>query len=444
MLDDKINILFDISILGDGKKAGIYRVIENLIYQMQKYSNYNIYFCTSSANYRLCKKYLKNNPALNDKMFVYPKIKNIFSVIIMTCLIMSNMFFNIFNIFAEIFFKIKVFQYLFKFFARIMSSFKTLFLLSYMWMEKNRVIPKNFIKTIDIYFSPFHPFPNQILSNSRIKRFVIIHDLIALLYPEYFFYRFTPPLKKLISNLNENDNIICVSESTKRDLLNYRKDLQDNNIIVSHLAVADEINKVKDFNLIKHIKCRYKIDEKSNYILSVSTLEPRKNLVRIIKNFISLCDEGKINDTYLVLVGRKGWKYDVIFDEWANDSRYVNKIIFTGYVKDEDMSALMSGCLYFIYISLYEGFGLPPLEAMKCGAPVITSNNSSLPEVVGNSAITVDPSNDEEISAAMFKLYNDKDLRNSLSGKSIIQASQFSWERTSERIMNFMKEVMEK
>lgn len=444
MSDDKINILFDISILGSGKKAGIYRVIENLIYQMLKYNDYKIYFCTSSANYRLCKKYLKDNPVLDTGMFIYPKRKNILSIIVKACLIISNMFFNAFNILAEIFFKIKVFQRFFKFLSRMMSSFKSLFLLSYMWLERNRVIPKSFIKTIDIYFSPFDPFPNPILKNSEIKRFVIIHDIIALLYPEYFFYRFTPPLKKLIKNLDNTDNIVCVSESTKRDLLNYREDLIDNNIIVSHLAVADGIKRIRDIDVINNVRTKFKIAKDNKYLLSVCTLEPRKNLVRIIRNFIELCEEGKIDDTYLVLVGRKGWKYDEIFNEWANNSKYLDRIIFTGYVNDEDMSALMSGCLYFIYISLYEGFGLPPLEAMKCGAPVITSNCSSLPEVVSDSAITVDPNNDVEIKSAMYNLYMDKNLRGDLSKKSIERASKFSWEKTTERIMHFINEVMEK
>jgi glycosyltransferase involved in cell wall biosynthesis len=248
-------------------------------------------------------------------------------------------------------------------------------------------------------------------------------------------------LKKLIDNFDNEDNIICVSESTKRDLLNYREDLIDNNIIVSHLAVANGIKRIRDNDVLNNVKTKFEIGKDNKYLLSVCTLEPRKNLVRIIRNFIELCEEGKIDDTYLVLVGRKGWKYNDLFIERANNSKYLDRIIFTGYVNDEDMSALMSGCLYFIYISLYEGFGLPPLEAMKCGAPVITSNCSSLPEVVGNNALKVDPTNDEEIRSAMYKLYTDENLRNDLSNKSLEQAAKFSWEKATAKIMQFIETV---
>jgi len=439
MTSQKI-ILIDISKLGQGRKAGIYRVIENLITHMQRYNNYIIYFCASTGNYRLCKKYFKGNHSFDSKMFVYPKRINLLSIILKIFLIISNILTRGLEVLDEFFFKNRLLRNFFEFLAQFLSTFKSFFLALYMRNESNRAIPNDFISQIDVYLSPFHPFPNQILKNNKIKRFVIIHDVIAMNHPKYFFKGFLDQLKKLIDNFNNEDHIICVSESTKRDLLNYRKDLNENNIIVSHLAVADEIKRIKDIYTINNVKTKFKI-EKEKFLLSVCTLEPRKNLVRIIRNFIKLCEEGKIDDTNLVLVGRKGWKYDEIFNEWENNSKYISKIIFTGYVNDEEMSALMSGCLYFVYISLYEGFGLPPLEAMKCGAPVITSNNSSLPEVVGNNALKVDPTNDEEIRSAMYKLYTDENLRNDLSNKSLEQAAKFSWEKTTAKIMQFIETV---
>lgn len=434
-------ILIDISKLGQGKKAGIYRVVENLITHMQRYNNFGIYFCTSTGNYRLCKKYFRENHSLDAKMFVYPKRINLLSIIIKICLVTSNILTSGLVVLEEVFFKNRLLRDFFKYSAQFLSTFKLFFQELYIRIESNRAIPNDFINQIDIYLSPFHPFPNQISKNNKIKRFVIIHDVIAMNHPEYFFNGFMAQLKKLIDNFDNEDNIICVSESTKRDLLNYREDLIDNNIIVSHLAVANGIKRIRDNDVLNNVKTKFEIGKDNKYLLSVCTLEPRKNLVRIIRNFIELCEEGKIDDTYLVLVGRKGWKYNDLFIERANNSKYLDRIIFTGYVNDEDMSALMSGCLYFIYISLYEGFGLPPLEAMKCGAPVITSNCSSLPEVVGNNALKVDPTNDEEIRSAMYKLYTDENLRNDLSNKSLEQAAKFSWEKATAKIMQFIETV---
>ncbi len=133
---------------------------------------------------------------------------------------------------------------------------------------------------------------------------------------------------------------------------------------------------------------------------------------------------------HLVLVGKKGWLDNNIHSEISNlYPRLRERIIFTGYVPDEDLAPLYSGSLVFVYPSVYEGFGLPPLEAMQCGTPVITSNTSSLPEVVGNAGITVAPLDEDSLCHSIWELYQNDSLRNSLSTKSIEQAAKFSWEK---------------
>jgi glycosyltransferase involved in cell wall biosynthesis len=140
--------------------------------------------------------------------------------------------------------------------------------------------------------------------------------------------------------------------------------------------------------------------------------------------------EQSLHELRLVLVGAKGWDYDRIFEVIESFDIPRSYIILTGYVADEDLAALYSGALAFIYLSLYEGFGLPPLEAMQCGVPVITSNTSSLPEVVGDAGIMVDPRDENAICQSIFDVYRDQSLRDQMSRRSIERAQLFSWDRT--------------
>jgi glycosyltransferase involved in cell wall biosynthesis len=132
-------------------------------------------------------------------------------------------------------------------------------------------------------------------------------------------------------------------------------------------------------------------------------------------------------------VGTKGWDFDKIFQELSNLPTLKERVIITGYVADEDLAALYSGAMAFVYPSFYEGFGLPPLEAMQCGVPVITSNTSSLPEVVGDAGIMVAPTDADALCQSMLNLYASSDLRSKMSFKSIEQAKKFSWQNCTEQ-----------
>ena len=163
------------------------------------------------------------------------------------------------------------------------------------------------------------------------------------------------------------------------------------------------------------------------YILSLGTLEPRKNIVHLIRSFAQLVAQENLPDLSLVLAGAAGWDYGSIFEELTRYPQLKQRIIFTGYVADEDLSPLYSGALVFVYPSFYEGFGLPPLEAMQCGTPVITSNTSSLPEVVGGAGIMLNPSDHEGLCQQMLAIYRSSALREELSARSLEQARKFSW-----------------
>lgn len=167
------------------------------------------------------------------------------------------------------------------------------------------------------------------------------------------------------------------------------------------------------------------------------TIEPRKNLLFAIKNFLKFIDKNNINDFIFVLGGGHWDAFLSQFkEEVGNIEKYKDKIVRIGYVDDEDLSALYSDAFCFVYPSLYEGFGLPPLEAMKCGAPVITSDVSSLPEVVGDDAIKINPKDDVALQNAYKKLYENEELRIDLANRGLKRAELFSWKKTADIIVD--------
>ena len=173
---------------------------------------------------------------------------------------------------------------------------------------------------------------------------------------------------------------------------------------------------------------KYNLPQDKKYIFSLCTLEPRKNLIRAVKCFIEFINKNNIDDLVFIL-GGGSWKGFIkqLEQEVPEFDKYRDKIIKAGYIDDEDLSPLYSGAEWFVYTSQYEGFGLPPLEAMSCGCPVITSNNSSLPEVVGDAGIMIDWDSDEQHIKAYENYYFNASLRKQNSQNGINRAKTFSW-----------------
>jgi glycosyltransferase involved in cell wall biosynthesis len=206
------------------------------------------------------------------------------------------------------------------------------------------------------------------------------------------------------------------------------------------LAAGDNFYHEKDKNKIKQVCKKYNIPTDKKYVFSLCTLEPRKNLIRSVKTFIEFIKKNKINDMVFVLGGAHWDEFIGKLESEIKDlGKYKNKIIRAGYIDDEDLAALYSGAEFFVYTSQYEGFGLPPLEAMQCGTPVITSNNSSLPEVVGDAGIMIDWDSDEQHIAAYEKYYFDEKYREKMAKKGLTRSRQFSWKNTVDVMINQMK-----
>jgi len=211
--------------------------------------------------------------------------------------------------------------------------------------------------------------------------------------------------------------------------------LPEKKIKVVYEAAPEDLKPVKDKKISQKLFKKYNLD--GDYLLSVATLEPRKNLKRIIEAFKML----KTKNLKLVITGKPGWEdLNTLGFKKGN-----NNTIFTGYLKKrEDLAALYSQALGLVYPSLYEGFGLPILEAMKCGCPVLTSNISSMPEVAGQAAILVDPLDVEEIARGLSELVNNQDLRKSLAKKGLAQVKKFSWEKTAQETLKVYEQAVEK
>jgi len=274
-------------------------------------------------------------------------------------------------------------------------------------------------KKIDILHSLHYSFP---LISFKAKRVVTVHDLTFFLFPRLhtFFKRY---YFRLFTNLSARfcDKIICVSNSTKLDLIMYTK-LDEKKVKVIHLG-RDEIVPIVQQHQIVETCTKYNINIDKKYILFIGTIEPRKNILTMLKVFCAFRQQ--FSDYQLVIVGRKGWYFDDLFKFISQiDS---SDIIFTGFIEAEEKPILLMGADFFVYPSLYEGFGIPVLEALSCCKPTITSNVSSMPEVAGDAALLIDPNSEEDMLSAFIELATNMELRKKLINKCPTQVEKFSW-----------------
>jgi glycosyltransferase involved in cell wall biosynthesis len=305
-------------------------------------------------------------------------------------------------------------------------------------MLAGKIMNLDALREAEIYHSPFYPFPVQVKRIQKLKKVITVYDLIPVLYPQFFENTGRGFMEQVLKSIDENVWVTCISHATKNDLCNYLPALNPSRVFVTHLAASSMFYPCRDQAKIEAIKAKFAIPD-GPYVLSLSTLEPRKNITQTIKCFSRLVEEESINDLSLVLVGTKGWDFDSIFNEIAANPKIRDRIIVTGYVADEYLAPLYSEAMMFVYPSFYEGFGLPPLEAMQCGVPVITSNTSSLPEVVGDAGIMVDPQDADELCQAILKIYNSAEVREKMSHDSLAQALKFSWGKCAEQTIDAYK-----
>lgn len=320
------------------------------------------------------------------------------------------------------------------------SNFKSRFIrfsyhIYYKLFKLGLGIPLNFFirKPDVILFTNFVCFP--IFGSKTI---VVVYDLSYKRYPQYSDEKNQLFLNKFVPEaIRKADHIITISENSKKEIIKFYNVLPET-ISIIYPSFNKKLFSPKSRPEVRKIKEKYRIP--NYYFLFTSSLEPRKNVKRIVEAYHSLPREAK--DKYsLVLAGGKGWQDEGIWKTIDKAQKSGDKIITTGYIPEEDLPALYSGAFIFLYPSIYEGFGIPILEAMVCGVPVLTSNTSSMPEVGGNAAFYVNPQETEEIKNGILKILQDKDLREKMIEAGFKQINKFSWEDSAEKLVKIFEEI---
>lgn len=268
---------------------------------------------------------------------------------------------------------------------------------------------------------------------------VTLHDLIPIMHPEWetfaarTYWRLQMPVAA-----RRSDFIITISEYACRDITQMYSVPEDRIRVVMN-GFNPRMAQHCHTDHASAVKAKYGLPD--DYILYVGTIQPRKNIDTLIEAFAALKCKHEINQK-LVIAGRKGWLYDELFARIA-ELGLENDIIFTGFVPDEDLPCIYQQARLFVYLSLCEGFGIPPLEAMACGVPVIASNTSAIPEVIGDAGITVPPENAEQVADAILRVLRDNDLAANMSNLGKVRAAQFSWDQAARQTLAIYQQVYE-
>jgi glycosyltransferase involved in cell wall biosynthesis len=273
----------------------------------------------------------------------------------------------------------------------------------------------------------------------RVPVVVTIHDLAFERMPETFTRRGSFQLKLTVRRTAKKAaRVATVSEYSRQDLLDIYK-LPPEKVVVTYNGVESSFTPRPSVpNEAEEVRRRFGVSR--DFLLAVGSLQPRKNLVRLVRAYARLRSERQDFRDQLVIVGRKLWLASEIFDE-VKRHRWADDVILTGYVADEDLPALYRAARAFVYPSLFEGFGLPPLEAMACGTPVVTSDVSSLPEITGDAALLIDPNDEGALANALIEVVNNDRLRAELREKGIAQAEKFTWRDAAEKTLRLYREA---
>ena len=286
------------------------------------------------------------------------------------------------------------------------------------------------------YLSAAYDLPARFKQDESIIKYAIAYDVMPLIFPQYY----KDSVDGWLQTFKIFNNYFSISRHTKKDYLKHLEHLKEQNITTALLA-CDESFKPASNEQINLAKQKYKIPENKKYIFSLCSLEPRKNILRIIKCFCEFIKKNNIDDLVLALGGGADMKFlPTLQANIKNLNEYKDKILILGYVDNKDLAPLYSGALFFVYTSQYEGFGLPPLEAMSCGSAVITSDNSSLPEVVGDAGIMIAYDSDEAHIKAYEKYYFDENFRKENAKKGLERSKLFSWQKCTDIMVNKMKQ----
>jgi len=415
---EKIKLLFDAKFFfeqyfSDRKYCGIFYVAYNILKNLKRQSDVDITL-VYGLEYRWSKrlKQIKNDVFFRDLKFI--------------CI----------NNFTE--------RNYYKAFAKchlanlsILSIIRMLYYISKYLILKFLEIYFNFlcndkkkIKNHHIYFSPFNAIPKNIKRNKKIKKFIILYDTIELTYKDPFV---SGRYKVIPDSIDKQTYVFFISKYTRDDFWGiYKNKFDRDKTFVCYIASANNFIPDYDRNKLNMVLKRNKDNNMIiKYMLSICSMHPRKNVPFAVECFLKFVSKNNIKDLFFFLAGASSEMIkDGIQPILQNFPEYNDKIVILGYIQDEEMNIFLSNALCFVYLSKYEGFGMPPLEAMQAGTPVITSNTTSLPEVVGDAGISVDCEDENAVIKAFEDMYFNEDLRSQYIEKGLEQAKLFSWDNT--------------
>ena len=287
----------------------------------------------------------------------------------------------------------------------------------------------------DLLHSPSFSSP----LSSKCPMVTTFHDMTPIIFPDFFKPWHRRHAKYMLKRVaRENEMIIAVSQNTKNDLIRLFN-IEAHKIKVIYPGVNSTFLRPVSSSKLQNVLKQYNLHEKK-YILYVGTLEPRKNIVTLLHTFSNLLLRNKI-DLTLVLVGGKGWYFEEIFTK-IQHLNLVNRVFVADYVPARHLPYIYHGAQLFVFPSLYEGFGFPPLEAMACGTPVCVSNVSSLPEVVGEAGILIDDWNSDRTMHEILKLITDNEYNRYYSEQGMARAAKFSWDHCISETLNLYKTIL--
>jgi glycosyltransferase involved in cell wall biosynthesis len=418
-----MNVIFDISSVGDNVKArtGVARVAWTLADLLQQKLGDNLSFsATGSIDASLqAERLLAAQPHLKSAIHPVSLLaKNINANLTVTAQAAPS---NVRNI-----------------------KLATLTNISRLFNITRKPIDPNILDRADLFHSTYPRIPKQVRKALPNRHLQTVYDLTPLILDEKYFQPGQRGVnQRLIDTIQPHDWVTTISDSARNDLLERRPQLNPDRVITVYLAAAPELfYPVADLGVIERARQKYQLPP-GDYFLSLQSLAPHKNMEHLIACFKQVIDREKIKDLNLVICGgnRTSVAKTIATNQLTDlDLKYIH---FTGFVDDDDLAAIYSGALGFIFPSLYEGFGLPLLEAMQCGCPVISSDTSSLPEVVGDAGFLVAPTDRDALCESIVKLYRSSTLRCEYSQLSIERAAQFSWQKTLDETWKIYEKIVE-